>query len=344
MSSAIPLSDIICAQRRRDFLQFGGFVAVAAAMPLVAEADQASQRRRVGVLMSTAETAPLEVKSLNAFKAELQRLGWIAGQNVQVDVRWGAANADRMTANARELVALAPDVVLAKGAANPAARQATGTIPIVFVVIPEAAALSYVVDFAKPAGNSTGFTTFERGLVGKRVSLLCDLAPRTERIIYLRSRKTGVDTKALYDRLVAEAGSAGLSAADAPAENASEIEDALRAFARNPNGAIIVAFDAFTLLNRVKIVELAKELRLPAIYPARNFGSGGGLCCYGFEQDEQFRQGAPYVARILAGARPAELPVQAPTKFELMLNLGVAKGLDLSIPPGIVAAADEVIE
>jgi len=330
--------------RRREFLQLGGFAAAAAAMPLVAEAEQASHRRRIGVLMSTAETDPLEIKSVNAFKAELQRLGWIAGQNVEVDVRWGAADADRMTANARELVALAPDVLLAKGAANPAARQATSTIPIVFVVIPEAAASSYVGDFAKPVGNSTGFTTFERGLVGKRVSLLRDLAPRTERIIYRRSRKTGVDTKALYDRLVAEAGSVGLSATDAPAENASQIEDALRTFASNPNGGIIVAFDAFTLLNRTKIVQLAKELRLPAIYPARNFGSGGGLCCYGFEQDEQFRQGASYVGRILAGAHPAELPVQTPTKFELILNLKAAKELDLSVPPGIIAAADEVIE
>jgi putative tryptophan/tyrosine transport system substrate-binding protein len=328
--------------RRREFLGFVG--GAAAAWPLAARAQRSGPMRRVGVLMSTAETDPLETKSLSAFTEELARLGWTASQNVAIDVRWGAADAKRMTANARELVSFEPDVLLAKGATNPAARQATSTIPIVFVVLPEAAALAYVGDFRKPNSNSTGFTTYERDLVGKRLGLLRDLAPLTKRVLYVRSRQTGVDTHALFDRLTAEAGTVGLSVTDAPAENAAEIEAAFTAFTKEPNGGLIVAFDAFTNVHGQELIELAARNRLPAIYPASHFGPGGGLCSYGFNQDEQFREAASYVARILGGAKPADLPVQTPTKFELVLNLKTAKSLGLNVPPGIVAIADEVIE
>jgi putative tryptophan/tyrosine transport system substrate-binding protein len=328
--------------RRRKFLGLVG--SAATAWPLAARGQQSGRLRRVGVMMSTAESDPLETKSLSVFTDELAKLGWTAGQNVVIDVRWGAADAKRMTANARELVSLEPDVLLAKGATNPAARQATSTIPIVFVVLPEAAALAYVGDFRKPNSNSTGFSTYERDLVGKRLGLLRDLAPLTKRVLYVRSRQTGVDTRALFDRLTAEAGTVGLSAADAPAENAAEIEAAIVEFAKEPNGGLMVAFDAFTNVHRQELVELAARNRLPAIYPASHFGHGGGLCSYGFNQDDQFRQAASYVARILSGAKPAELPVQTPTKFELVLNLKTAKSLGLDVPPGIVAIADEVIE
>ena len=294
--------------------------------------------------MSTTETDPLETASLTAFTEELATLDWTAGRNVTIDVRWGAADAERMTANARELISLEPDVLLAKGATNRAARQATSTIPIVFVVLPEAAALAYVGDFRKPNSNSTGFTTYERDLVGKRLGLLRDLAPLTKRVLYVRSRQTGVDTQALFDRLTAEARTVGLPVADAPAENSGEIEAALAEFANEPNGGLIIAFDAFTYVHRQELVDLAARNRLPAIYPTSNFGYGGGLCSYGFNQEEQFRQSALYVGRILSGAKPADLPVQTPTKFELVLNLKTAKSLGLTVPSSIVAVADEVIE
>jgi ABC-type uncharacterized transport system substrate-binding protein len=325
--------------RRREFILLGG-----AAWPLAVRAQQPGRIRRIGVLMSTSETDPLETKSLSVFTEELAKLGWTAGQNVTIDVRWGAADAKRMIANAHELVSLDPDVLLAKGATNPAARQATNTIPIVFAVLPEAAALAYVGDFRKPNSNSTGFTTYERDLVGKRLGLLRDLAPRTKRVLYVRSRQTGVDTQALFDRLTEEAGTVGLSVTDAPAENAAEIEAAFTAFAKEPNGGLIVAFDAFTNVHGLELIELAARRRLPAVYPASHFGPGGGLCSYGFNQDEQFRQAASYVARILGGAKPADLPVQTPTKFELILNLATAKALGLTIPQTLLATADEVIE
>ena len=327
--------------RRREFIALAGGTIAGS---LTARAQQNGRVRRVGVLMSTAETNPLETASLSAFTDEFAKLGWSAGQNVAIDVRWGAADAKRMIENARELVSLDPDVLLAKGAANPAARRATSTIPIVFVVLPEAAALAYVGDFRRPNSNSTGFTTYERDLVGKRLGLLRDLAPLTKRVLYVRSRRTGVDTQALFDRLTAEAGTVGLSVTDAPAENAAEIEAAFARFAKEPNGGLMVAFDAFTNVHHQELVELAARNRLPAIYPSSNFGPAGGLCSYGFNQDEQFRQAASYVARILGGAKPADLPVQTPTKFELVLNLKTAKSLGLNVPPSIVAIADEVIE
>jgi putative tryptophan/tyrosine transport system substrate-binding protein len=242
---------------RRQFVSIVG--GAAATWPLVAHAQQPARARRIGVLMSTAETDPLETASLAAFTEELAKLGWTPGQNVTIDVRWGAADAKRMTANARELVSLEPDVLLAKGATNPAARQATSTIPIVFVVLPEAAALAYVGDFRKPNSNSTGFTTYERDLVGKRLGLLRDLAPLTKRIMYVRSRQTGVDTQALFDRLSAEADTVGLLVTDAPAENAADIEAAFAAFAKEPDGGLIVAFDAFTYVHRQELVELAAQ-------------------------------------------------------------------------------------
>jgi len=328
---------------RRIFLAGSGLSLAAAAWPRHVAA-QTGRRRRVGVLMSTAETDPLEIRSLDAFRKGMTDLGWTEGKNLDIDVRWGAVNAERMTANAREIVALSPDVILAKGAANAAARQATTSIPIVFVSIPEAAVVSWVGDVARPTGNMTGFTTFERDLVGKRVALLRDLAPRTTRVLYVRSRQTGVDSRALYEHLVSEAGLVGIAVTDGSAENAAQIEDAMRTFGAGPGGGVIAAFDAFTVLHRKTLVALADELRLPAIYPGRNFGVEGGLCCYGFDQDDQFRQGASYVAKLLAGAKPADLPVQRPTKFDLIVNVKVARKLGLEIPPGMLAAADEIIE
>jgi putative ABC transport system substrate-binding protein len=249
-----------------------------------------------------------------------------------------------MTANAAELVSLQTEVLVAKGATVPSARQATTTIPIVFVSLPDPIVQPLVGSFSRPVGNITGFTTYEHELVGKRLSLLRDLSPGVKRVIYLRSRQTGVATQSLLERLAEDARATGLLVTDAPAENAEEIERAVRGFADTPDGGLIAAFDAFTLIHRVRIIELAARHRLPAIYASSSFARSGGLCCYGFNQDEQFRQAASYVSRLLSGEKPADLPVQTPTKFELLLNLKTAKALDLVVSPNLLASADEIIE
>lgn len=327
--------------KRRCFI---GLVGSAAAWPLLARAQQAERTRRVGILMSTAETDSLEISSVNAFTTELAKLGWVQGKNLDLNVRWGAADSKRMTANAEELVTLATEVILAKGATVPSAHQATTTIPIVFVSLPDPVVQPLVGSFSHPVGNITGFTTYEHGLVGKRLSLLKDLSPRISRVLYLRSRQSGVATQPLLERVMEDARAADLSVTDAPAQNAADIDGAIQAFAADPDGGLLVAFDAFTLIHRQAIVELAARYRLPAVYPALNYARNGGLCSYGFDQDQQFREAAAYVSRLLSGAKPSDLPVQTPTKFALLLNLKTAKALDLAIAPSLLAAADATIE
>jgi len=328
--------------KRRAFLRLAGG---GAAWPLAVRAQQAQPTRRVGILMSTAETDPLEISSVTAFTTELAKLGWIQGKNLDLSVRWGAADPQRMTANAEELVSLQTEVILAKGATVPSAHKATTTIPVVFVSLPDPIVQPLVGSFSKPVGNITGFTTYEHGLVGKRLSLLRDLSPQTGRVLYLRSRQSGVATQSLLERLVEDARAANLNVTDAPAQSATDVDNAIQAFAAaGPNGGLLAAFDAFTLIHREAIVGMAARFRLPAVYPSRNFAGKGGLCSYGFDQNQQFREAASYVSRILSGARPGDLPVQTPTKFELLLNLKTAKALDLAISPTLLAAADEVIE
>lgn len=326
--------------KRRAFI---GLVGGAIAWPLMAGAQQA-ERRRVGILMSTAETDPLEISSVKAFTAELAKLGWVQDKNLDLSIRWGAADRKRMTANAEELVSLRAEVILAKGATVPSAHQATTTIPIVFVSLPDPIVQPLVGSFSNPVGNITGFTTYEYGLVGKRLSLLRDLSPGISRVLYLRSRQSGVATQSLLDRVTEDARAAGLNVTDAAAENAGDIDAAIQAFAASPGGGLLAAFDAFTLIHRKAIVEMATRYRLPAVYPSRNFAGSGGLCSYGFDQDQQFREAASYVSRLLTGAKTSELPVQTPTRFELLLNLKTANALGLAISPTLLAAADEVVE
>jgi putative ABC transport system substrate-binding protein len=294
--------------------------------------------------MSTAETDPLEISSVDAFKTELAKLGWVHGKNIDLSVRWGAADSRRMTANAEELVALGTDVILAKGATVPSARQATTSIPIVFVSLPDPIVQPLVGSFSHPVGNITGFTTYEHGLVGKRLSLLKDLSPRVSRVLYLRSRQSGVATQSLLERVTEDARVAGLGVTDAPAQNLGEVDAAIQAFAASPDGGLLVAFDGFMLIHRQPIVDMAARYRLPAVYPSRNFAGNGGLCSYGFDQDQQFREAASYVSRLLSGSKPSDLPVQTPTKFELLLNLKTAKALNLPISPSLLASADVVTE
>lgn len=327
--------------KRRVFISLVGG---ATAWPLVARAQQVERTRRVGILMSTAETDPLEISSVDAFKTELAKLGWVHGKNIDLSVRWGAADSKRMTANAEELVALGTDVILAKGATVPSARQATTSIPIVFVSLPDPIVQPLVGSFSHPVGNITGFTTYEHGLVGKRLSLLKDLSPRVSRVLYLRSRQSGVATQPLLERVTEDARVAGLGVTDAPAQNLGEIDAAIQAFAASPDGGLLVAFDGFMLIHRQPIVDMAARYRLPAVYPSRNFAGNGGLCSYGFDQDQQFREAASYVSRLLSGSKPSDLPVQTPTKFELLLNLKTAKALNLPISPSLFASADVVTE
>ncbi len=327
--------------KRRAFI---GLVGGVAAWPLVARAQQAERTKRVGILMSTAETDPLEISSVSAFTAELAKLGWVQGKNLDLNVRWGAADSKRMTANAEELVSRGTDVILAKGATVPSAHRATTSIPIVFVSLPDPIVQPLVGSFSRPVGNITGFTTYEHGLVGKRLSLLRDLSPHISRVLYVRSRQSGVATQSLLERVTEDARPTGLNVTDAPAQNPADIDGAIQAFAASPDGGLLAAFDAFTLIHRQAIVEMAARYRLPAVYPSRNFAGSGGLCSYGFDQSQQFREAASYVSRLLSGAKPSDLPVQTPTKFELFLNLKTAKVLDLAISPSLLAAADEVIE
>jgi putative ABC transport system substrate-binding protein len=315
----------------------------AAAWPFVARSQQA-EWKRVGLLMSTAETDPLEISSVNALTTELARLGWVQGKNMDLSVRWGAADVKRMTANAEELVQLGMDVILAKGATVPSARQATIRIPIVFVSLPDPIVQPLVGSFSHPVGNITGFTTYEHGLVGKRVSLLRDLSSSIGRVLYLRSRQSGVATQPLLERVMEDARVAGLNVTDAPAQNPAEIEGAIKAFAVSPDGGLLVAFDAFTAVHHQLIVNAAANCHLPAVYPTRRFVESGGLCSYGFDQNQQFREAASYISKLLSGSKPTDLPVQAPTKFELLLNLKTAKALDLAIPASLLASADEVTE
>ncbi|MGH3578655.1 MAG: ABC transporter substrate-binding protein, partial [Mycobacterium sp.] len=275
----------------------------------------------------------------------LGQLGWIPGRNLEIVYRWGAGDAGRTEANARQLIGLVPDVILAKGGVMPALRAATSTIPIVFVVTGDAAALSYAGDFAHPRGNITGFTTPESELVSKRLQLLLEMAPATARVLYLWSRDIGGPASpALYSRIAADAKAAGIVLVDGAAETPADIERTIGGFVRGAGDGLVVAFNAFTTTHSRLIVDLAARYRLPAVYPLEFFAEAGGLFSYGFDQDDMFRQAAGYVDRILKGAKPADLPVQFPTRFKLVINLKTAKALGVTVPLVLLSQADEVIE
>jgi putative ABC transport system substrate-binding protein len=326
--------------RRRDFV-----VGLAVAgIPAPAQARQPVAPKRVGLLISTAESEAHEQAAVVAFLQSLAQRGWVRGRNLEVAVRWGAGNAARMARNAREIVGLAPDAIAVRGANLPALAQLTSTIPIVFVFPSDAVAARYVGSLAQPGGNITGFASDERRLVGKRLGLLRLFDPRISRVLYLRSRNIGADTDYLYRRIAADAKPLGVEIIDGQARDEADIERAFASFARGPNGGLVVAFDAFNTTHRPLIVALAAKHRLPAVYASSFFAENGGLLSYGFEQDAVFRQGAFYVDRILRGAKPADLPVQEPTRFELAINLKTAKALGLTVPQILLAQADEVIQ
>jgi putative ABC transport system substrate-binding protein len=325
--------------RRREIV-FGAGAAFAISRATLAQ--QTQRMRRVAVSMSTTEGEPHEESAVAAFADALAKLGWVAGRNLELVHRWGHADARRIEANAAELVALAPDAILAKGATMPALQAATATIPIVFVVTGDAAALSYTGNFARPRGNITGFTTPESDLVGKRLELLREIAPGVSRVLYLWSRD--VSSPDFFTRIAAAAKQTGIELVDGVVETAAAIEHAIDEFAGAGGNGLVVAFNAFTNVHRGLILSLAARHHLPAVYPGLSFGEDGGLVSYGFDQDEMFRQAAGYIDRILRGATPADLPVQFPTRFKLAINVATAKALGIALPPVLLARADEVIE
>jgi putative tryptophan/tyrosine transport system substrate-binding protein len=328
--------------RRRNFIALLGGAAVA--WPLAARAQQPDRVRRIGVLTPFAADDAEGHARLTAFAQGLQQLGWTVGQNIRIDYRWGDGKADTMHKYAAELVALAPEVILANSsAAVSPLLQTTRTIPIVFAVVADPVGAGFVESLARPGGNATGFTVFEYSIAGKWLELLKEIAPRLTRAAVLRDSAIAAGTGQL-GAIQAMASSLGIELRPVDVRDAGEIERSLTAFAQGSNGGLIVTGSPAAAAHRELIVALAARHRLPAVYNARLYGAVGGLICYGADLLDQFRRAATYVDRILKGEKPADLPVQAPTKYELVINLKTAKTLGLEIPSSVLARADEVIE
>ena len=329
--------------RRREFITLFGVAALAG--PCAARAQQADRVRRVGVLMSRAAGDPEEQARFAGFLQGLQKLGWTDGRNVRIDYRWAAADADRSRTYAAELVALAPDVILASGSASVAGLlQTTRTVPIVFVNVIDPVGAGYVARLARPGGNATGFTAFEYSLSGKWLELLKEIAPNLTRIAILRdpALAAGIGQFAAIQAMAPSSFGVELSPIDV--RDGGKIERDIAALARESNGGLIVTASSAASVHSELIIMLAARHRLPAVYPFRYFVTTGGLISYGPDPTDQFRRAAGYVDRILNGERPTDLQVQASTKFELAVNLKTAKALGLNVPPAVLARADEVIE
>jgi ABC-type uncharacterized transport system substrate-binding protein len=332
--------------KRREFVTlfvraaFGG----AAAWSLTAHAQQPARTRRIGVLSFLAEDDPESKPRIAAFTEELQQLGWVVGRNIQLEIRWGAADAMRSRKYAAELVALAPDVILAAASESTAAlREATRTLPTVFVNVTDPVGAGYVASLARPGGNATGFTYVEYGMSGKWLELLKEIAPRVTRAAVLRdpALPSGIGT---LGAIQSAAPALGIETSPIDVSDTGEIERGITDFARTPNGALVVPPSPRGIVNRQLIIALAAQHRLPAVYFIKSFAKDGGLISYGPDAVAPYRQAAGYVDRILRGEKPADLPVQAPTKFEMVINLKTAKALDLTVPAALLSRADEVIE
>jgi ABC-type uncharacterized transport system substrate-binding protein len=326
--------------KRREFIRLFG--SAAAAWPLAARAQQTI--RRIGILLPAAAVDAEFQARVGAFLEGLQQLGWTIGQNVRIDSRWATTNAIEIRRHAAELAALAPDAILASSSpALVALQQATRTVPIVFVNVVDPVGSGFVDSLARPGGNTTGFLLFEYSLSGKWLELLKQIAPNVTRAAVFRD--TGNPSgNAQFGAIQSVAPSLGVEVSPINMRDASEIERAAAAFARSANGGLIVTGSASATVHRNLIIELAARGKLPAVYYARFFVIAGGLISYGPDFADQFRRAASYVDRILKGAKPSELPVQGPVKFELVINLKTAKALGLEIPPMLLARADEVIE
>ena len=326
---------------RREFITLLG---CAAAWPLAAHAQQGDRMRRIGVLLPVATDDAEFQTRVGAFLQALQQLDWTIERNVEIDIRWATANADAIRRHAAELAALAPDVILAHGAPTLGPLlQVTRTVPIVFPVASDPVAAGFVESLARPGGNATGFMDWEYGMAVKWPELLKQIAPSVTRVAVLRDPAIA-SGPAQFGVIQAVAPSLGMDVVPINVRDVPEIERALAAFARSSNGSLIVTPSGFASVNRDLIITLAARHRLPAVYFGRYFVNSGGLISYGNDIVDQYRRAAGYVDRILRGEKPADLPVQAPTKYELVINLKTAKALGLEVPPSLLARADEVIE
>ena len=336
-------------QNRRDFITLLG--GAAAAWPLAARAQQSDRMRRISVVMVIAESDPDARPRVSAFEQRLNELGWTVGRNVRIDYRWPApatagtlSDFDRMSVHVKDLAEANPDAILATGTPTVAAlKTATSTVPIVFVQLADPVGSGVVAGLARPGGNITGFTNFEYSIGGKWLEVLKEIAPRVGRVLFMLNPKNAA-WPGFFQAIESAASSFNVEVASADVSDAPAIERAIAAFARQPNGGLIVQPDQVTVVHRELITTLAAQNRLPAVYPFRSFATSGGLVSYGIDVPNVYRQAAGYVDRILRGEKPGDLPVQAPTKYELVINLKTAKTLGLTVPPTLLALADEVIE
>jgi putative tryptophan/tyrosine transport system substrate-binding protein len=328
--------------RRREFITLLG--GAASSWPLAARGQPSERVRRVGVLTHFAADDPEGQLRVIAFEQGMRELGWAVGRNLQIDYRWAAGDPDRFSKYAAELVALAPDVVLA-ASGTPlvvALQQATSTVPIVFVGVADPVGAGLVESLARPGGNATGFTNYEYSMSGKWIELLKEIAPRVTRAAVVRELNIG--GMGQFGAIQSAASSIGVELFPIGVRDAGEIERAIVAFSRGSNGGLIVTGSPSTSVHRHQIIALAARLLLPAVYPYGYFVASGGLLSYGPDRMHQFGRAAGYVDRILKGEKPAELPVQVPTKYELVINLKTAKALGLEVPAALLGRADEVIE
>ena len=328
--------------KRREFMKLVGGAAVA--WPVTARAQQADRSRRIGVTTSLASGDPEDQARNAAFLQALQQLGWTVGRNLQIDYRWGAGDANRNRKDATELVALAPDVILATG--NPTLEpllKATRVVPIVFVQITDPVGAGLVESLARPGGNATGFTTDDPGISGKWLELLKEVVPNVKRVAVLRDETTTAGI-GQFAAIQAVAPSFGVELRPIGVSDIAEIDRTIEAFARDSNGGLIVTNSGPAIVHRQEIIALAARYRLPAVYSVRFFVTEGGLISYGHDSINSYRRAADYVDRILKGERPADLPVQAPTKYELVVNLKTAKTLGLAIPQTVLSRVDQVVE
>ncbi len=327
--------------KRRQFI---ALIGGAASWPLAARA-QPERIRRIGVLIGFPEDDPETKARVTAFRQELDRLGWSVDRNVRFDYRYSPGDSfERGPAHAKELLALQPDVVLALAPPFVAALQhESREVPVIFVGVPDPIGLGFVASLARPGGNITGILTYEEGIIGKWLAMLKEIAPQL-----VRASLVGNPATTAYDYFLrtarVQAPSVKMEVVPSPVATAADIERAIESLARAPNTGIVLPPDSSTIVHRELIIALVARHRLPAVYPFRLFVAAGGLMSYGVDFVQMFRQAATYVDRILRGAKPADLPVQAPTKFETALNLKTAKALGLTVPPGLLVAADEVIE
>ena len=329
---------------RREFITLLG--GAAAAWPVAAQAQQGEQMRRLGVLSNIGES-DMEAQSMAAaLHRGLRGLGWVNGRNLQVDHRWGAGNPERIAAFAKELVALKPEVIVAHTTPSVIAlHRETNTVPLVFVQVSDPIGTGFITNMAHSGGNITGFTNFESSMVGKWVEMLKEMAPGISRVAFLFNPQTAPYVTRYYQGpLEASARALGIEPWAASVSSVADIESAIAKFGREPGGGFIMMPDSFNIVHRDRIMALAAQYRLPAISPYRFAVREGGLMSYGVEQVELFRLAASYVDRLLKGAKPAELPVQSPTKFELVINTKTAKALGIEVPITLLTRADEVIE